>query len=88
MNRDTLYSTAVVDLEASPATVMMPDAGGRFMAMQVVNEDHCTVTVVYNPGPHTFTKEQVGTRYLLCRANVHRSHRSVGEPRCTRRRMR
>ncbi|MGE5835551.1 MAG: DUF1254 domain-containing protein, partial [Acidobacteriota bacterium] len=39
MNRDTLYSSAVVDLGA-PATVVLPDAGGRFMSMQVINEDH------------------------------------------------
>jgi hypothetical protein len=65
MNRDTLYSSAVIDLDASPATVTLPDAAGRFMAMQVINEDHYTVTVVYEPGVHTFTKEQVATRYVL-----------------------
>jgi len=65
MNRDTLYSSAVVDLDAAPATVTLPDAGGRFMAMQVINEDHYTVTVVYKAGAHPFTKDQVGTRYVL-----------------------
>lgn len=65
MNRDTLYSSAVVDLDASPATVTIPDAGGRFMSMQVINEDHYTVAVVYNAGKHVFNKEQAGTRYLL-----------------------
>ena len=65
MNRDTLYSAAVVDLGASPATVTLPEAGGRFMAMQVINEDHYTVNVLYRPGQHTFTKESVGTRYVL-----------------------
>lgn len=66
MNRDTLYSAAVIDLDASPAVVTLPDAAGRFMAMQVINEDHYTVTVEYKPGTYTFTKEQVGTRYVLC----------------------
>jgi hypothetical protein len=66
MNRDTLYSSAVIDLAASPVTVTLPDAAGRFMAMQVINEDHYTVTVIYKAGAHTFTKEQVGTRYVLC----------------------
>jgi hypothetical protein len=65
MNRDTLYSSAVVDLDASPATVTLPESAGRFMAMQVINEDHYTVTVIYRAGAHTFTKEQVGTRYVL-----------------------
>jgi hypothetical protein len=66
MNRDTLYSSALIDLEASAATVTLPDAGGRFMAMQVINQDHYTVNVVYRPGTYTFTKEQIGTRYVVC----------------------
>jgi hypothetical protein len=65
MNRDTLYSSAVCDLDASPATVTLPDSGKRFMAMQVINEDHYTPTVVYQSGTHTFTREQIGTRYVL-----------------------
>ena len=31
-NRDTLYSLAVFDLDAGPATITLPDAGKRFMA--------------------------------------------------------
>jgi hypothetical protein len=65
MNRDTLYSSAVVDLAAGPATVTIPDAGGRFLAVQVISEDHYTPAVVYAPGPHTFTQADVGTRYAL-----------------------
>jgi hypothetical protein len=64
MNRDTLYSSAVVDLDAGPATVTLPDSGKRFMSMQVINEDHYTPMVVYKPGTHTFTKDQIGTRYV------------------------
>jgi hypothetical protein len=30
MNRDTLYSGAVFDLDAGPVTITMPDAGKRF----------------------------------------------------------
>jgi hypothetical protein len=65
MNRDTLYSAAVCDLDASPVTVTLPTAEGRFMAMQVINEDHYTPTVVYKSGAHTFTREQIGTRYVM-----------------------
>jgi hypothetical protein len=65
MNRDTLYSSAVVDLAAGPATVTLPDAGKRFLAVQVISEDHYTPAVVYEPGPHTFTQADVGTRYAL-----------------------
>ncbi len=39
MNRDTLYSPAVLDL-SKPATVILPDTGGRYMTLHVVNQDH------------------------------------------------
>jgi hypothetical protein len=64
-NRDTLYSAAVFDLDAGPVTVTMPDAGKRFMSMQVIDEDHYVPAVFYGAGPHTFTKEQIGTRYVM-----------------------
>ena len=64
LNRDTLYSFGVFDLDAAPVTVTLPDAGKRYMAMQVINEDHYAPDVFYAPGAHTFTKEKVGTRYV------------------------
>lgn len=64
-NRDTLYSAAVFDLDAGPATVTLPDAGSRFMSMIVISEDEYTPAVYYGPGSQTFTKEQIGTRYVL-----------------------
>ena len=35
LNRDTLYSSAVFDLDAGPVTITLPDAGKRFMSMLV-----------------------------------------------------
>ena len=64
-NRDTLYSTAVFDLDAGPVTITLPDAGNRFMTMIVIDEDHYVFTVVYGTGSHTLTREQIGTRYAL-----------------------
>ncbi len=64
LNRDTLYSSAVFDLDAGPVTIIMPNAGKRFMSLMIINEDHYVPSVTYNPGAHTFTKEQVGTRYM------------------------
>src|SRR5258705_14016567 len=43
-NRDTFYSFAIVDLDAGPVTITLPDAGKRFMGMQVVNQDQYTLT--------------------------------------------
>ncbi|MGE8065998.1 DUF1254 domain-containing protein [Pseudomonas sp. NPDC089569] len=64
MNRDTLYSFGVFDLDASPVTVTLPDSGKRYMALQVIDEDHYAPDVFYAPGTHTLTKESVGTRYV------------------------
>ena len=64
MNRDTLYSSGVFDLEAGPVTVRQPDAGDRFMSLLPISQDHYTTGCVYGPGPHTFTNAGIGTRYL------------------------
>ncbi|HEX3442721.1 MAG TPA: DUF1254 domain-containing protein [Pseudolabrys sp.] len=64
-NRDTLYSAAVFDLDAGPVTITLPDAGKRFMSMQILNEDHYSLPAIYTPGGHILTKEKVGTRYVL-----------------------
>lgn len=63
LNRDTLYSSAVFDLDAGPVTVTLPDMGSRFMSMMVVSQDHYVPSVFYTPGPHVITREGVGTRY-------------------------
>ena len=64
-NRDTLYSLSVFDLDAGPVTVTLPNAGQRFMSMQVIDQDQYTPMVVYRAGRHTLTKEQIGTRYVV-----------------------
>jgi hypothetical protein len=64
-NRDTVYSAGVFDLDAGPVTVTLPDAGGRFMSMIVIDEDQYTPAVYYGAGSHTFTRQQIGTRYLM-----------------------
>jgi len=65
LNRDTLYSYAVVDLDASAATLIMPNAAPRYMAAQVVNQDHMTVALWHQPGSHVLSRETAGTRYAL-----------------------
>src|SRR6476620_9660925 len=36
MNRDTIYSSGVFDLDAAPVTIVLPVSGSRFMSMQVI----------------------------------------------------
>jgi len=64
-NRDTVYSAAVFDLDAGPLMITMPNAGERFMSLMAVNEDHYIVDVKYGAGSYNFTRDQVGTRYML-----------------------
>ncbi len=63
--RDTLFSLGVFDLDAGPVTVILPNAGKHFMSMQVMEEDMYTPQVIYDAGSYTFTREQIGTRYVL-----------------------
>ena len=65
LNRDTLYSAAVFDLDAGPVTITMPDADGRFMSLMIINEDHYIPAVFYGAGSHTFTRQKIGTRYMV-----------------------
>lgn len=64
LNRDTLYSFGVFDLDAGPVTVDLPDTKGRFMSLLLINEDHYNPATLYDAGPHVITREQVGTRYV------------------------
>src|SRR6516164_7664954 len=64
-NRDTLYSFAIVDPDAGPVTITLPDAGTRYMGMQVVHQDQYTPATYYGESTHTLTREAIGTRYAI-----------------------
>jgi len=64
MNRDTLYSSAVFDLDAGPVTITLPNVGKRFMSLMIVNQDHYAMETHYAPVKRTLTRKQVGTRYF------------------------
>jgi hypothetical protein len=61
MNQDTLYSASVVDL-SEPVEVILPEIGGRYQSMHVINQDH-DMFVEAEPGTYTITQEDVGTRF-------------------------
>src|SRR5882757_1674861 len=65
LNRDTLYSAAVFDLDAGPVTITLPDAGKRFMSLQVIDEDEYTHGVHYKAGNYTLSRKEIGTRYVV-----------------------
>lgn len=64
LNRDTLYSSGVFDLDAAPVTITLPAASAHFMSLQVISEDHYATTL-YGIEPRTFSRKMIGTRYLI-----------------------
>jgi hypothetical protein len=69
MNRDTLYSAAVVDI-SDGATLTIPDAGQRYMSVMVVNQDHYINRVFHEPGEHNLTVEEFDTPFVLLAARL------------------
>jgi hypothetical protein len=69
MNRDTLYSGAIVDISAG-ATIVVPDAGPRYLSVMIVNQDHYVNRVFHKPGQYDLTVEEFGTPYVLVAARM------------------
>jgi hypothetical protein len=75
MNQDTFYSATVLDL-SKPVTITLPEIGGRYMSMQVVNQDHyCFVEA--KPGTYKLTEDMVGTRFAYVTV---RTFYNAGDP--------
>lgn len=69
MNRDTLYSFAVVDLQGG-ATLTVPPSGDRYLSVMVVNQDHYINRIFHDPGEYDLTIDEFDTRYALVAARV------------------
>ncbi len=69
MNRDTLYSLAVVNISEG-AILTVPDAQGRYLTVMVVNQDHYINRVFTEPGEYQLTVEEFDTPYVLLGARV------------------
>ncbi|MCC4908110.1 DUF1214 domain-containing protein [Microbacterium sp. cx-59] len=61
-NRDTLYSSAIVDVRDG-VTVTLPDTGDRYISVWVISQDHYGPVILRDPGTHLLTRELVGTDY-------------------------
>jgi hypothetical protein len=64
MNRDTLYSSAVIDISQG-ASFSMPDSGGRYMSAAIINQDHYINKIFHEPGEHTLTLDEFDTPFVL-----------------------
>jgi len=63
MNRDTLYSGAIVDIRRG-AELTLPDSGDRYMTVMVVNEDHYDNLVLSGTGAYHLDPEEHGTPFV------------------------
>ncbi len=64
MNRDTIYSFAIVDISKG-ATLTLPDSGKRYMSVMVVNEDHYINKIFHKGGTYELTMKEFDTPYVL-----------------------
>jgi hypothetical protein len=64
MNRDTLYSTAIVDISEG-ATLTLPDVGERYMTAMIVNQDHFVNAVFHGGGTYTLDTDTFDTDYVI-----------------------
>jgi hypothetical protein len=62
MNRDTLYSSAIVDVREG-TTITLPDTNGRYISVEVINQDHFSPFILREPKEHLLTRDQIGTDY-------------------------
>jgi hypothetical protein len=61
-NRDTLYSSAIVDVRDG-VVLTLPDIGTRYISVHIINQDHYTRGILRDAGEHTLTSDLVGTDY-------------------------
>lgn len=61
MNKDTLYSSAIVDTEGGATLTLPKPDKGRYMSALLVDNDHYAPRVIYTPGTHQLPTD---TKYL------------------------
>jgi hypothetical protein len=76
MNRDTLYSGAIVDISEG-ATITLPDAGDRYRSLMVLNEGHYINAVFHDEGSYELTVDEFDTDHV---ALVVRTFVDPGDP--------
>ncbi|MFE4501052.1 DUF1254 domain-containing protein [Rhodococcus sp. NPDC056743] len=64
LNRDTLYSFAVVDVTEG-ATLTIPEHGDRYMSAMVVNQDHLVGAIFHDAGEYKLRPNDFGTPHVV-----------------------
>ena len=69
MNRDTLYSSAIIDISKG-AAVTVPDGGDRYISVMVVNQDHFINRVFHEGGTYELGVEEFDTPWIGVAARI------------------
>lgn len=69
MNRDTLYSFAVVDITAE-ATITVPEHGDRYVSVMIVNQDHFINEILHDAGEYRLDIDRHETPYVVAAVRV------------------
>ncbi|WP_083445389.1 DUF1214 domain-containing protein [Ruegeria sp. 6PALISEP08] len=69
MNRDTLYSMAVIDITEG-ATLTLPDGGDRYISAQIVNQDHYMNKVFLGAGTYELDTGTFDTPFVVMIARL------------------
>ena len=69
LNRDTLYSFAVVDIRDG-ATVTVPEHGDRYVSVMIVNQDHYVNRIDHEAGVHQLGVAEFETPYVMVAVRI------------------
>lgn len=69
LNRDTLYSFAVVDISQG-ATFTIPEYGTRYLSAMVVNQDHLINRTFHDPGTYDLNVEEFDSPYVVLAVRI------------------
>ncbi len=69
MNRDTLYSGILIDIRKG-ATLTIPESGGRYLVINVINEEHYINKLYHDAGDYELTMEEFHTPYVFLSARI------------------
>jgi hypothetical protein len=69
MNRDTIYSSALVDISAG-ATVTLPETGQRYLSVVILNENNHTTAIYHNAGTYKLDPQEHLTPFVAVIARI------------------
>jgi hypothetical protein len=69
MNRDTIYSSTVVDISAG-ATLTVPKTDGRYLSVAVIDENNYTQAIFHDEGQYALSRAAHGTDHVALVARI------------------